>query len=113
MPHLAQQMNQYNEQRKFIEAKLTGEAEKQAKSRFAEPAVIATGNGDWWNPGVVGIVAGKLANSLSKPCLVLAKSDNGEYRGSGRGTRGSTLLALTACKDCFYTRAIQLLLDLA
>ena len=98
---LAQQMNQYNEQRKFIEAKLTGEAEKQAKSRFAdEPAVIATGSGDWWNPGVVGIVAGKLANSLSKPCLVLAKSDNGEYRGSGRGTKGLDLvMALTACKD--------------
>ena len=98
---LAEQMNQYNEQRKFIEAKLTGEAEKQAKTLFAdEPAVVATGSGDWWNPGVVGIVAGKLANSLSKPCLVLAKSDNGEYRGSGRGTKGLDLvLALAACKD--------------
>ena len=98
---LAEQMNQYNEQRKFIEAKLTGEAEKQAKTLFADqPAVVATGSGDWWNPGVVGIVAGKLANSLSKPCLVLAKSDNGEYRGSGRGTKGLDLvLALAACKD--------------
>lgn len=98
---LAEQMNQYNEQRKFIEAKLTGEAEKQAKTLFAdEPAVVATGSGDWWNPGVVGIVAGKLANSLSKPCLVLAKSDNGEYRGSGRGTKGLDLvMALAECKD--------------
>ena len=98
---LAEQMNQYNEQRKFIEAKLTGEAEKQAKTLFADqPAVVATGSGDWWNPGVVGIVAGKLANSLSKPCLVLAKSDNGEYRGSGRGTKGLDLvMALAECKD--------------
>ena len=86
---LARKMNEYNEQRKFIETKLTEEAELQAKNIFADkPAIIATGDSEWWNPGVVGIVAGKLANSLAKPCLVLAKSENGEFRGSGRGTRG-------------------------
>ena len=98
---LAKKMNEYNEQRKFIETKLTEEAEYQASSLFKDkPAIVAKGDGEWWNPGVVGIVAGKLANSLSKPCLVLAKSENGEYRGSGRGTKGLDLVvALAECKD--------------
>ena len=98
---LARKMNESNEQRKFIETKLTEEAELQAKNIFADkPAIIATGDSEWWNPGVVGIVAGKLANSLAKPCLVLAKSENGEFRGSGRGTKEIDLvLALSECKD--------------
>ena len=98
---LAKKMNEYNEQRKFIETKLTEEAEYQASSLFVDkPAIVAKGDGEWWNPGVVGIVAGKLANSLSKPCLVLAKSENGEYRGSGRGTKGLDLVvALAECKE--------------
>ncbi|MEC7802357.1 MAG: single-stranded-DNA-specific exonuclease RecJ [Verrucomicrobiota bacterium] len=98
---LAKKMNEYNEQRKFIETKLTEEAEFQASTLFMDkPAIVAKGDGEWWNPGVVGIVAGKLANSLSKPCLVLAKSENGEYRGSGRGTKGLDLVvALAECKE--------------
>ena len=98
---LAKKMNEYNEQRKFIETKLTEEATSQASTIFADkPAIVAKGDGEWWNPGVVGIVAGKLANSLSKPCLVLAKSENGEFRGSGRGTKGLDLVvALAECKD--------------
>ena len=98
---LARKMNEYNEQRKFIESQLSEEAMQQAEIGFADkPAVVVSGSGEWWNPGVVGIVAGKLANSLGKPCLVLAKSENGEFRGSGRGTEGLDLvLALADCKD--------------
>ena len=56
----------------------------QQAERFTDkPAVVVSGSGEWWNFGVVGIVAGKLANSLGKPCLVLAKSENGEFRDLG------------------------------
>jgi single-stranded-DNA-specific exonuclease len=98
---LAKKMNEYNEKRKFIEAQLTEEAKIQASELFLdEVAVVAHGDGEYWNPGVVGIVAGKLASSLGKPCLVLAKSENGEYRGSGRGVKGLDLVqALAECKS--------------
>jgi len=98
---LAKKMNEYNEERKFIEAQLTEEAKLQARDLFSEEvALVAHGDGKYWNPGVVGIVAGKLANSLRKPCLVLAKSENGEYRGSGRGVKGLDLVqALAECKN--------------
>ena len=98
---LAKKMNEYNEERKFIEDQLTEEAKLQARDLFSEEvALVAHGDGKYWNPGVVGIVAGKLANSLRKPCLVLAKSENGEYRGSGRGVKGLDLVqALAECKN--------------
>ena len=98
---LARKMNEYNEERKFIESQLSEEAMQQAENEFTDkPAVVVSGSGEWWNPGIVGIVAGKLANSLGKPCLVLAKSENGEFRGSGRGTAALDLvLALAECKD--------------
>ena len=98
---LAKKMNEYNEERKFIEAQLTEQAHVQASDLFSEEvALVAHGDGEYWNPGVVGIVAGKLASSLRKPCLVLAKSENGEYRGSGRGVKGLDLVqALAECKS--------------
>ncbi|MDA8990697.1 single-stranded-DNA-specific exonuclease RecJ [Opitutales bacterium] len=98
---LALQMDAYNEQRKVIESQLTEEAKKQATDSFSDkPAVVVDGDTESWNPGVVGIVAGKLANSLNKPCLVLAKSDNEEYRGSGRGIKGLDLVkALAECQN--------------
>ena len=84
MQGLAKKLTELNEKRKGIEAQLTADALGQAEENFADmAAVVVTGDGDAWHPGVVGIVAGKLANSLNKPCLVLAKSTDGEYCGSG------------------------------
>ena len=92
-------MNQYNEERKKIESNLTKDALRQAEEHFSTlPAVVVCGQGTHWNPGVVGIVAGKLANLLGKPCIVLAKAE-GEYKGSGRGVNGVDLVnSLNQCK---------------
>ena len=96
---LAKKVSNYNEQRKSIEANLSDEALKQANDIYSNlPAVIAAGEGHAWNPGVVGIVAGKLANTLGKPCIVLAKSGS-EYKGSGRGIDGVNLMQiLSSCE---------------
>ncbi|MDG1138351.1 MAG: single-stranded-DNA-specific exonuclease RecJ [Opitutales bacterium] len=97
---LAKKMDDFNEERKSIEAKLTETAHSLAEQKFASSsAVVIAGEGKEWNPGVVGIVAGKLANSLNKPCIVLAY-DNGRYKGSGRGIAGINLVkALASCSD--------------
>jgi single-stranded-DNA-specific exonuclease len=98
---LARKMNAYNDERKEIEARLTEDALAQASERFSDkPAVVVCGKGESWNPGVVGIVAGKMANSLGKPCIVLAQADDSSYRGSGRGIQGLNLVeALSQCQD--------------
>ena len=67
---LAQKMNGYNEDRKGIEAQLTEHALEQADQSFSDkPAVVVCGMGEAWNPGVVGIVAGKMSNTLGKLTL--------------------------------------------
>ena len=44
-------------------------------------------------------MAGKLANSLGKPCIVLAQTGD-ECKGSGRGVKGVNLVqALDQCKE--------------
>jgi len=98
---LAQKLTQFNEERKGIEAQLTIDALAQAEESFSDyPAVIVTGEGDGWHPGVVGIVAGKLANSLNKPCLVLARGEGDEYCGSGRSVAGVNLVEiLSQCQQ--------------
>ena len=98
---LAKKMNAYNDERKEIEARLTEDALAQANECFStKSAVVVCGKGDAWNPGVVGIVAGKMASSLGKPCIVLAQADDSSYRGSGRGIQGLNLVeALSQCQD--------------
>ena len=97
---LARKMDDFNEKRKGIENLLTKDALNQAELKFLKlPAAIVFGKGEAWNPGVVGIVAGKMASALRKPCIVLAY-DDGLYRGSGRGVDGVDLVqALSSCKE--------------
>ena len=97
---LANQLDDFNKERRRIEAQLTEEAETKAKEKFSEqPAVVACGHGEHWNPGVVGIVAGKLAGDLGKPCIVLAE-DGDACKGSGRSIPGVNILeALSRCKE--------------
>ncbi len=97
---LALKMNDYNEERKTIESELSEDALKQAKEFFTNrSAVVVCGKGKHWNPGVVGIVAGKLANTLGKPCIVLAQTGS-ECKGSGRSVKGVDLVqTLSQCKE--------------
>ncbi len=97
---LARQTTILNTRRKEIEATLTEEALRQAHGNFSQTAAaVAYGSGPCWHPGVVGIVAGKLANSLNKPCLVLAQTAEGDFMGSGRSAQGIDLVrVLESCK---------------
>ena len=93
-------MDELNEERKQIESQLTSIAEEQAEKNFKDlPAAVIFGQGEVWNPGVVGIVAGKLSQKLHKPVLVLAYH-KGVYKGSGRSFAEINLVkALSDCED--------------
>ena len=97
---LAKEIETFNNERKGIETIITQQALQQAEQQFSKlPAVVAFEESEKWNPGVVGIVAGKLANLLNKPCVVLAKSGP-DFKGSGRGVPGINLVnCLEKCKQ--------------
>ena len=62
-----------------------------------EPAIVLSG--DDWHPGVLGIVAARVAEQTGKPTILVAFTDQ-HGRGSGRCTGGLHLRqALGACSE--------------
>ena len=56
-------------------------------------------DGEGWNNGVVGIVASKITEKYSKPCIIISR-DGKEAKGSGRSVKGFSLYdAVCSCGD--------------
>ncbi len=100
---LAEYIDQLNNSRDSLERGVYQAAYKQAKEQFDpenEPALVLDGVG--WHPGVIGIVAGRLAEKFNRPVLVIAWDSAGVKPGigSGRSAAGLNLhQALAACSD--------------
>ncbi len=84
----AQQLNQLNEHRKEVQADVLKAAEERA-TRFVEEKpdcpIIFVGDADW-HQGVVGIIAGRIAEKFRKPAFVFGGDEKNPdiLKGSGR-----------------------------
>lgn len=89
-------LERHNEERRKVERTLQDEVVKLAQKETGPAVVLA---GDDWHPGVLGIVAARVAETTGKPAILIAwKGDVG--RGSGRCTSGLHLRnALAACGE--------------
>lgn len=90
---LAQMIHEANRERQRIEGEILAQVEQQLAEcpdiRYA-PVIIADGE-DWHN-GVIGIVAARIQEKYSKPCIIISRSSaDGTARGSGRSTEGFSL----------------------
>lgn len=87
---LAAEVEQSQQKRRTIEKGVLEAAIKQVEEHGLsdKPAIVVAGEG--WNPGVVGIVAGRLASRFGKPTIVVGLEGE-EGRGSVRGPRGFRL----------------------
>ena len=99
---LAEFIEELNESRIGIERSIQLAARKQIQDEFREndPAFVLAGRG--WHQGVVGIVAGRLADQFHRPVVVLAMDEVGvkPASGSGRCIPGLNLNdALGACQE--------------
>lgn len=97
---LAKHLDGQNRERQQVQARVEAEALAAARSMVAEraPAALVLGS-DTWHPGVVGIVAGKLARRFHRPVIVVAFDQSGIGKGSGRSVEGVSLVAaLEACR---------------
>ena len=95
----AKVLERHNEARRKVEKKLVADA-LAAAERSDDPILVLAGEGEAWHPGVLGIVASRVTESLGKPAILIAF--DGE-RGRGSGRSGGTLdlrAALAACTDC-------------
>lgn len=57
------------------------------------PDVLVVGHKDW-NPGVLGLAAGKISEKYNRPVFVWAENGSGEIKGSCRGTGEEDVVAL-------------------
>ena len=100
---LADYLHELNAQRETEERSLQLAAAKQAKEQFdtdADAAVVLADRG--WHKGVIGIVAGRLAERWHRPVVMIARDplQGGPATGSVRSVPGfDVLAAVKACEQ--------------
>ena len=96
---LAVLLDTQNRERQSVEKRLCSEAEEELVKTFSEStAGIVLGARDW-HPGVLGIVASRLARKYHRPTVVVGFDSAGVGKGSGRSIEGFSLVeALGRCE---------------
>jgi single-stranded-DNA-specific exonuclease len=97
---LAESMETHNRQRQKIESKILEEAQDliDREINFKEHKVVVLAKEDW-HPGVLGIVASKLAERFYRPTIIISLNER-LCKGSGRSVKNFHLFqALVECKD--------------
>ncbi len=94
---LAMGLDRLNRERQEVERRTLEAAREQVPPGVEAEAAIVVG-GEGWHPGVVGIVAARLAREFHRPTLVIGFDEQGLGKGSGRSIEGFSLVeALEAC----------------
>ena len=97
---LAEQINQYNEERKELDKRMTEEATKVVKDTpgLEQKSAIVIYNEDW-HKGVIGIVASRLTETYYRPAVVLTRTGD-LVTGSARSVSGFDVYrAIQQCSD--------------
>ena len=100
---LAEYINELNNNRLHLERSIYLSANKQVKERFApddDAALVLADRG--WHQGVIGIVAGRLAEKYYRPVVMIALDELGGKPGTGsaRSAGGLDLHhALAVCSE--------------
>jgi len=96
---LARYLEEQNQQRQLLERRILTEARELAEQANGAPAlVLASAN---WHAGLIGIVAGRLADLYHRPVLLIAvREGQPAASGSGRSIAGFPLHeALQQCSE--------------
>ena len=99
---IAEYLEQTNRERQKIEGKILDQARKklQQDPKLAKNPVLVIAEKSW-HPGVIGIVASKIAEEFYRPTIIISV-DGKEGKGSGRSVPGFHLYnALADCRHLF------------
>src|SRR4051795_1202666 len=95
---IAAELDRLNEERRAIEMLVCEQAEEQAARLDGAPVIVVMSGG--WHQGVIGIVAGRIKERFGRPAIVIAQTEDGSGKGSGRSISGVDLgAAVLAAKD--------------
>jgi single-stranded-DNA-specific exonuclease len=87
---IADELDHANAERRHTETRIVFEAEAQVREAGDQPAYVLAAEG--WHPGVIGIVASRIAERHHRPCVLVAL-DGDQGTGSGRSIPTFDLLA--------------------
>ncbi|WP_165423499.1 single-stranded-DNA-specific exonuclease RecJ [Ktedonosporobacter rubrisoli] len=88
---LAEELEQLNIARQQETEELMRNVRDQARSQPGKAVILVSG--DDWHEGIIGLVAGKLAEELHKPVLVLSNDKTTSLsRGSARSQKGFNII---------------------
>ena len=87
---LAAMLDEYNRDRREIEAQVLLAATEQVEARGVTGGLVWAAD-EGWHPGVVGIVASRLKETFNRPAIVIGFDDEGIGKGSGRSVSGVDL----------------------
>jgi single-stranded-DNA-specific exonuclease len=100
---LAQYLDRLNADRDSIERSITLAASKQAKEQLeaaSEPALVLHAPG--WHLGVLGIVAGRMAERFHRPVVIISSDPMGQKSATGSGRSAGVVDlhgAFVACRE--------------
>jgi single-stranded-DNA-specific exonuclease len=98
---LADFLDRQNRERQEVEKRISTAAEEKIAKGFdpsRDAAIVVYERG--WHPGVLGIVASRIAHKLHRPAIVIGFDEAGVGKGSGRSIEGFNLVAaLNRCAD--------------
>jgi single-stranded-DNA-specific exonuclease len=97
---LAEYIHQLNSSRETLERSVYLAAQKQIQSDFdveADPALVLAGAG--WHRGVIGVVAGRLAQRYGKPVIVISMDAVSAKAAIGSGRSGGNIDLYTALEE--------------
>ena len=95
----AAELDRQNRERQEVEQQIFDAAIEKIDGYFdaaRHAAIVAGARG--WHPGVLGIVASRIARKYHRPAIVIGFDENGIGKGSGRSIEGLNLVqALSHC----------------
>jgi len=95
---LAAELDGQNRERQSVEREIVNAAEARIEEEnLGERAAIVLGD-PAWHPGVLGIVASRIARNYHRPTIIVGFDGAGMGKGSGRSIAGLSLVA--ALGDC-------------
>jgi single-stranded-DNA-specific exonuclease len=94
---LAGEMESWNVDRRGLTARALAEALEAAEAASSDAAVVVAGP---WPVGVIGLVAGRIAESTNRPAVVFSTSVD-PWRGSARATSIDLAATFGACAEHF------------
>lgn len=98
---LASYVDELNKNRKTVERRITKEAKElvEQNPEWQQQPTLVLAKHDW-HPGVIGIVASRIAETFEKPTIIICLKDDGTGQGSGRSFAGFDMYsALDSCRE--------------